>query len=348
MSENSNKDDDSLGSFYMGRMRNPPEPRRILPKGMLTVVTVLAFGAIIWYAYPQGQEKFASLNVPTITADKTPYKFKPEDPGGMEVPHQDSTVFDPMDRKSANASAVEKLGAPPEEPVDKESVLSTSPAIPKKMEKLNLDMQIKEVTAGTEKLVKTDASRVEPAAGEDETASEVNDGEEAMTAKSEDEKVTDEKTMPPGVEAVKQEPLKVEEVKPEPVKTEEPVKAEEGKPVPVKTEPAKKPDPVKEKPKAAEAKPAATTAAKPAPKKDGIYIQLGSYRDLNAAKADWAKLQKKFPQSIGKMTMHTERADLGAKGVFHRLQAKAASEERAKHICTVLKSSGNPDCMVVR
>ena len=96
-----------------------------------------------------------------------------------------------------------------------------------------------------------------------------------------------------------------------------------------------------------------TVAPLPAPtpavaKKDGIYIQLGSYRDLKAAKADWAKLQKKYPQSIGKMSMHTERADLGAKGVFHRLQAKAGTEARAKQICTVLKSSGDPDCMVVR
>ena len=94
---------------------------------------------------------------------------------------------------------------------------------------------------------------------------------------------------------------------------------------------------------AAETKP----VLKPATK-TGIYIQLGSYRDLKAAKADWAKLQKKFPQSIGKMTMVTERADLGAKGVFHRLQAKAATEDRAKKICHVLKESGNPDCIVVR
>ena len=144
MTDFDKKDDDNLGSFYMGRMRNPPEPRRILPKGMLTAVTLFAFAAIIWYAYPQGQEKFAKLDIPTITADKSVYKFKPENPGGMEVPHQDSTVFDPIDNKSADSSAIQKLGAPPEEPVDRDSILSTAP-IEKKMERLNLDMQIKEV-----------------------------------------------------------------------------------------------------------------------------------------------------------------------------------------------------------
>ncbi|MDO3398203.1 hypothetical protein QWJ41_21005, partial [Nocardioides sp. SOB44] len=64
--EQNRKDDENLGSFYMGRMRPPPEPDRVMPKGVLTIVAVLAFMGIIWYAYPQGQEKYTDVNVPVV------------------------------------------------------------------------------------------------------------------------------------------------------------------------------------------------------------------------------------------------------------------------------------------
>lgn len=333
------KDDDNLGSFYMGRMRNPPEPRRVLPKGMLTAVTLFAFGAIIWYAYPQGAEKFARLDIPTITADKNAYKFKPENPGGMEVLHQDSTVFDPIDNKSADSAKIEKLGAPPEEPVDKDSVLSTSP-IDKTPERLNLDMQIKETSGGVEQVV--------PAA---EPAPKVDAKVEAPKVDKKVETVTEAPKPPQPAPAVVAETPKpapapkvvAETPKPAPAPK---VVAEAPKPAPV----AKKTEKVvlMSKSDAAVTPPPVAAPVIAPPVKGGVYIQLGSYRDLKAAKEDWAKLQKKYPQSIGKMAMHLEKADLGAKGVYHRLQSKAESEDRAKRICKVLKASGNPDCIVVK
>jgi cell division protein FtsN len=285
MTDMTPKDDESLGSFYMGRMRTPPEPRRLLPKGVLTGATLFAFTAIIWYAYPRGQEKFSGLDIPTISADKSVYKFKPENPGGMEVPHQDSTVFDPIDNRSADAARVEKLGAPPEEPVDKDAAISTAP-IDKKMEKLNLESQL-------------------------------------TTPVSEDT----EKVIAPVVE-------------------EEPPATPEEKPAAVKeTKPAEKPKPVK-----VEAKPVAKPVEKPAAAAavtgGGNFIQLGSYKDIAAAKADWAVLQRKFPQTLGKMKMRTQRVDIPGKGTFNRLQAGASSPARAVEVCKLLKGSGT-SCIVV-
>ena len=288
MTEMTPKDDDSLGSFYMGRMRTPPEPRRLLPKGVLTGAALFAFTAIIWYAYPRGQEKFSGLDIPTISADKSVYKFKPENPGGMEVPHQDSTVFDPIDNRSADSARVERLGAPPEEPVDKDAAISTAP-IDKKMEKLNLESQLTTpVSEDTEKVI----------------APVVEEEAPAMPA-------------------------------------EKPAAAKETKAV--------------EKPKAvkAEAKPAAKPAAKSAEKPaavaaaaGGNFIQLGSYKDIAAAKADWAVLQRKFPQTLGKMKMRTQRVEIAGKGTFNRLQAGAPSPARAAEVCKLLKGSGT-SCIVV-
>lgn len=154
------KDDENLGSFYMGRMRPPPEPKRVMPKGALTIVALLAFAAIIYAAYPSGQEKYSGLDVPVITADKETYKFTPDDPGGMEVRHQDSTVFAPLEK--ANGKEVEKLLPNAEEPLDKKETLGEKVKLDEKSPKLNLDLQMKEVAAGTEKVIsKADAKKAE-------------------------------------------------------------------------------------------------------------------------------------------------------------------------------------------
>lgn len=124
MNKPQQKDEDTLGSFYMGRMRPAPEVKRTMPKGVVTIGTLAAFAAIIWYAYPQGAERHEGMDVPVITADKEAYKFKPEDPGGMEVRHQDSTVFAPLEKK---AETVEKILPQTEEPLDKNTVLKIEP-----------------------------------------------------------------------------------------------------------------------------------------------------------------------------------------------------------------------------
>jgi hypothetical protein len=138
--------EENLGSFYMGRMRPSPQPRRVLPRGMLTAVTLFSFAAIIWYAYPRGQERYSEIDIPVIAADRAAYKFKPDDPGGMEVLHQDSTVFDPLDKKAAGG--VEKLRPKPEEPIAKPEVVKTSSPIDKTPHELDL-----QVSHGTEKII---------------------------------------------------------------------------------------------------------------------------------------------------------------------------------------------------
>ncbi len=153
MNKQQNQNDENIGSFYIGR-RPPETPERVLPKGGLTIVALLAFASIIWYAYPAGEEKYADMDVPVVVAQKDAYKFTPDDPGGMEVRHQDSTVFDPLEKKSTKT--VEKLMPTPEEPVDRAEVLkadATAKLEPK------LDMQIEKLDTGTEKIVaKTDTA----------------------------------------------------------------------------------------------------------------------------------------------------------------------------------------------
>jgi cell division protein FtsN len=242
------KEDDSLGSFYMGRVRPPPEPERKMPKGFLTAVTIAAFVGIVWYAYPQGQEKYTHVDVPVIAADMAPYKSTPGDPGGMEVPHQDSTVFDTLDKKSIGKP--EKLLPKQEEPVDKKKL-----GIVSGKAQMKLDPETKPV-------------------------------------------------------------VPMAEVKEEDVRT-----------VAVKKQ-AEKP----------EAAPVAAAA---------VYIQLGAYKSEADAKNDWARLQKKHVDALKGLSMRLEKADLGAKGVFYRLQAGTPALARAKEICATLQSN-KAACIVVK
>lgn len=158
--------DENIGSFYIGR-RPPPSPERVLPKGGLSVIAIVAFIAIVWYAYPTAEDAQDVTDVPVVLAAKESYKFTPDDPGGMKVPHQDSTVFDPLDKK--DASRVEKLLPGTEEPVNKDEVLKAETQEPPR-------------TAGTEKLASV---KVEEPAKVEAKAAETPKAEEKAETKTE-------------------------------------------------------------------------------------------------------------------------------------------------------------------
>ena len=156
MSDIDKKKDENLGSFYMGRMRSPPQPKRQLPPGLLTTVALFLLVGILWYAYPRDAEKYTSIDVPVVKADTSPIRVQPERPGGIEVLHQDSTAFDPLAKISPRV--VEKLRPASEEPLDKDAALRLatrvkSTAVIKMAPKLSLDLQMKDENNGVEKAV---------------------------------------------------------------------------------------------------------------------------------------------------------------------------------------------------
>lgn len=53
---------------------------------------------------------------PLITADNTPFKIIPEDPGGVQTPDQDKEVFDVMSGEAPSTDVITL--PPPEEPID--------------------------------------------------------------------------------------------------------------------------------------------------------------------------------------------------------------------------------------
>ena len=171
--DNNDKDEETLGSFYMGRMQAPVENERVLPRGLLAGIVVVIFAGILWYAYPDSSENYDAGDVPVIKADAATYKFTPDDPGGMEVRHQDSTVFNPLVKKPAED--VERLLPKPEEPLNKQDAIQsgdTKPAVAKPAQEagLNLAPAAEDGGEGAEKVVSKDDAAKTPTLTELATA----------------------------------------------------------------------------------------------------------------------------------------------------------------------------------
>tara|TARA_R110000868_G_scaffold92100_3_gene255250 strand:- start:25935 stop:26861 length:927 start_codon:yes stop_codon:yes gene_type:complete len=89
-------------------------------KGAATVILGLVvvgggLGAGGYWFYNQGQPAQQEGKLPILLPDPTPVKLRPDDPGGMEVPHRDTTIYEQLDDSQ------------PEDPV----VLQELPDMPK-------------------------------------------------------------------------------------------------------------------------------------------------------------------------------------------------------------------------
>ncbi|HKJ72503.1 MAG TPA: SPOR domain-containing protein, partial [Alphaproteobacteria bacterium] len=77
-------------------------------------------------------------------------------------------------------------------------------------------------------------------------------------------------------------------------------------------------------------------------------IQIASVRDESGARSAWKNLVAAHPDLLGGLTLNIEKADLGEKGVFYRLQAGSlASLDDARSLCAKLKAQ-NVGCLPVR
>ena len=99
-------------------------------RSLVPVVTALAalvcFGAIVWYAYSWGTGRMASDELPLVRAEPMPEKARPEQPGGMDVPHQDKEVLN-EGTAVAEAPKVERLLPLPEIPAPPEPLAEAAP-----------------------------------------------------------------------------------------------------------------------------------------------------------------------------------------------------------------------------
>ncbi|WP_374311095.1 tetratricopeptide repeat protein [Dongia sp.] len=104
------------------------------------------------------------------------------------------------------------------------------------------------------------------------------------------------------------------------------------------------PEPAATAPATAEEQVAALPPAEPAA---GIRLQLASVPNEADIEGEWKRLKKRIGVPLADQELHVERADLGTKGVFYRLQiGPFADRAAAQAACQDIKAAGG-DCLLV-
>jgi hypothetical protein len=290
-----------------------PRRRNLLNIGVIAGA-VIVFGGIIFYAYNQGMRAGTESVAPILRADTAPTKIRPEQPGGMEVPHQDKLVYDRLNPASnAPPGEVERLLPPPETPMERPR-----------------------------------ADAVEPA----EELPMAEEGEGAVSALREPppEEGTRQAPMAPAPVPTYAPPVAAPAPQPQqqpqqllPQQQTPPKQVTQALVAPPPASVAPKPVPATAAP--AVAPPVAATA-KPATGGPAVRVQVAAVDSEAKAAAEWQRLQRKFAGELGGMSMRTVRVQL-PKGIFFRIQGGPVDEARAKQICATMAAQG-AGCSIVR
>lgn len=83
-------------------------------KFVIAISGIVIFSAIAWFSY-RWVSQTGSHTPPLIQAEQGPYKVRPENPGGISIPHQDKLIYGRLSGESDQP--VERLLPPPEQPV---------------------------------------------------------------------------------------------------------------------------------------------------------------------------------------------------------------------------------------
>ncbi|MEO1251233.1 MAG: SPOR domain-containing protein [Pseudomonadota bacterium] len=92
-----------------------------------------------------------------------------------------------------------------------------------------------------------------------------------------------------------------------------------------------------------------TTTRSPIGALSGTHVvQVGAFRSNDEALAQWSRMQSRLSGVIGDKTFNIEEADLGDRGVYHRLRVGPfGSSDDASAYCAALKENGQ-DCLIKR
>lgn len=295
----------------------------------VTVVAGLAGGA--WYFV--GSNETSQDKVPVVRAEPTPMKEKPLDPGGMEIPNRDKTVYNRLSGDNSEPK-LERLLPRPEQPLEKPAlgtVTQSLPPMPVEEEK-PAEVQADEPTVAekTTEMVDEKAEELPPVPPA-EIAQEIKEPAPApIVDPNAPRALVKRSDQPTAVDKQDKEDLsaKIAEALNEKVEVEAPKPVEVAK----KTPP---PAPVKPKPE--------TTSLT-----SGYVMQLLSSKSQSGVQSTWEKIKSKNADIVNGLAANIVKADLGDKGIYYRLRlGPVASGDEAKNLCAKLKKR-DVGCFIVR
>lgn len=297
--------------------------------GLITaLVSVGIVGAFIWSGRDRGGPQ-PDAALPTIAADDAPVRVPPDNPGGMEFPHQDKLVYQRRPGEGEDLR-MERLLPPPEEPLPPPA--SEPPAA-------------------------AEPEQVMPPAREMLTGSASDSGEASpdLSADTATSTAADE-PFPPPAAAPPPRPARAP--------AQEPPTAVRAEPAMPTTSPARGSaadaprrllPPSEGGPAVASSAPSRSSSATrsevgtptAAVASGGYMVQLLAVGSVDQAHAAWVRLKGNNADLLGGLSPSYVRADLGGRGVIYRLRAGPLSGETvARTLCAQL-ANRNVDCMIV-
>lgn len=295
-----------------------PPPRRWGRFLFLFVLAVVLVGGGAWAWLVHGKRMTALFaggggeGVPVVRADSAPFKIRPRDPGGMEVPDRDKLVYGRLQGEAAELR-VERLLPPVEAPMRPPRAAS-DPAPP-----------VKESLPRTPTEAQVRAAVKPPPPPAIDLSKAVSNREPAP----EDSPPTDPETAPLSplaapLASAGEPPLADSQFRPPTGGTSRPPTGGTAR------------------------APAPQIAAAPAEPASGYLIQIAAVREPERAEVEWERLLRQHPETLRGLKLFVARADLGDKGVFWRLRAGPfADETAAKNRCAEL-ASRKVGCLVVK
>ncbi len=298
----------------------------------------VAFAGVIIGSYPDTPEEEAA--VPVVQADAGPFKVDPDDPGGMDIPFRESTVFetvrkDPMDPEApienlldpdGNEVAIDKLAAFEEEAAKeiKETAAEASDDVAAKAEQkvasVDSSARIKEVAPKKptveSKTIKQDIVKVPPQRVA--SATQTQERPELHTPGASPDTIAFVRSVLDKKDA------------------DNTVAARSQASVDAAAD------------RVARIEPAAGAASGAVASVGDYFVQLASVTSESAAGGEWAKLQKKFPGELGHLDYKVQRADLGERGTYYRIRVGPYDKEFASSLCGSIKAQKPGGCLVTK
>ncbi|MEE3622504.1 SPOR domain-containing protein [Nitrospirillum sp. BR 11752] len=273
-------------------------------------MAVGSFGGLIYFVYTQGQRAGTEAVAPIIHADPGPTKVKPETPGGMDVPNQDRLIYDRL-RADKTDPGVERLLPPPEAPMERPTAPPPSQPAPQQAAAAPAQTPAPAVTPPP-------ATASVPPTVLPPTAAGTKPAAPQQTAQA---PASTPSTTPPATPPSANAPTPLVP-QPQPAAP---------KPV-VAAPPAPTPKPVE--------KPVAPPVPAPAASGGGtIKLQFASIPSEPQAEAEMQRIQRKHAAVLGGLSLRLVKADLGAKGIYYRVQSGPVDEAQAKRICEAVKAA---------
>ena len=273
----------------------------------------IALGGALAYAYQQSGGGIGSGDAPIITADASPVKEVPNQPGGKEFPHKNKLIYDRL--TNGNTPESERL-VPRQEDV-------AVPALPPATATAGLPVPV----------ATTDLTNPAPAQSV---------GDDGGPRKVKTIVVRPDGSMegPPVAAAAATANQAIAGAT---------SKATNMMPVPAIAPPGAPQQVAAAAPAAAAAAPAAAAAAPAAAAAGSAFVvQLGAWKSQTDALANFADAQQKYPSLLGKYQPLVRKTNLGPKGTWYRLQVGPTADKTAAYkLCGQLKAKGHSDCLVM-